>query len=174
MKKYLSLIAAFVCITAQAQPKEPPGDACKLLTDAEVRRVFPDAKAAKRDTKLDQYGIGSCIWEHPGGRFAIQLTKKSGKIDDEIRGAASGNVDPLNRKARDAIRYVTVSDAGDAARAMVEPTDEKRGVIQGVAMLIAQRGDKQITLYSDQLPQRERDAALKALEELGRAAAKRI
>ena len=178
MKNYVALLIAFavgIAGIAYAQPKEPPGDACKLLTDAEVRVVFPNAKPAKRDTSVDKYGIASCIWEHPGGRFAVQLMKAAAKIDDEMRGRLSGNLDPLKpRGANDAVRIVTVSDVGDAARAFVEPTDQKRGVVQGVAMLIAQRSGNQIILMSDQLPERERGAALKALEDLGRAAVKRL
>lgn len=161
----------FLMGRVQAPSKDAPGDACKLLTDAEVRRVFADARPGKRETQLEQYGVASCTWDHRGGRFAVQAMKGSAKIDSEIRSRADGLLDPLKRRGKDPMRYVAVKDVGDAALAFVEPADEKRGILHGGAVLITKRGDKQIILMSDQLQDRERDAALKALEELGRAAA---
>ncbi len=51
----------------------PAVDPCTLLTDAEVREVSPDAKAGERDRSVDEYGIASCVWKYPGGRFALQV-----------------------------------------------------------------------------------------------------
>src|SRR4051794_35642131 len=41
---------------ATASPTDPYGDPCKLLTDSEVRSVFPDAKPGVRDRRLEQAG----------------------------------------------------------------------------------------------------------------------
>lgn len=179
MKKYIHLVVTVlaVCITAAAQAqsdKPPPGDPCKLLTDAELSSVFQDIKPAKRDTSTDKYGIASCEWKHGGGRFVAQLMKGEDTIESELRTRAMGIIDPLKSSRSNPVRYVTVKGVGDAALAFVEPRDEKRGVLNGLAVLIAQRGDKQVVLFSGDLPLRERNAALKVLEDLGRAAVKRL
>ena len=160
---------------AESAPKLSKADPCKLLTDAEVRKVFPDAKPGQRERTREQYGIVACLWEHPGGRFAVQVThEKPGTVDNEIRGMAMGSVDPLNPAARKAVRYETIKGVGDQAMAIVEPADKKRDILDSVAYLITQRGDQQIMLMSNALASRDRAAALKALEELGKTAVNRL
>ena len=53
--------------SAEATSKLPKGDPCKLLTDDEVRRAFPEAKAGQRERNNEQYGIAACVWKYPGG-----------------------------------------------------------------------------------------------------------
>ena len=160
---------------AESAPKLPKTDPCKLLTDAEVREVFPDAKPGQRERTREEYGIVACLWNHPGGRFAVQVThEKPGTVDNEIRGMAMGSVDPLNPAAREAVRYETIKSVGDQAMAIVEPADKQRGILDDVAYLVTQRGDQQIVLMSNALASRDRAAAVKALEELGKTAVSRL
>jgi hypothetical protein len=159
-----------------AKTERTPGiDPCKLLTDAEVHKVFPDAKAGKIDHSLEEHGIISCIWDHTGDRFSVQAYKgEQGTIDNKIRGMSLMFLDPLKSGADRGVRYETVKDVGDQARAIVETADQNKGFLTDSAMLVTQRKGVQLTLISTQLANRDRSAALKALEELGRAAAKRL
>lgn len=153
----------------------PVVDPCKLLTDAEVRKAFPDAKAGTVDHSLEEYGSISCLWDHPGGRFAVQVYKGTqGTIENEIRGMSLMFLDPLKPGAEQNVRYEIVKDVGDEARAIVETADEKKGFLTDSAILVAQRKSLQLTLMSTQLAKRDRSSALKILEDLGRAAAKRL
>lgn len=160
---------------AETASKLPKADPCKLLTDAEVRKVFTDAKPGQRERTREQYGITACLWDYPGGKFAVQLTNaKPGTVDNEIRGMSLGFVDPLKPAARKAVRYETIRGVGDQAMAIVEPADEKRGILTDSAYLITQRGDQQAMLTSTTLAKRDRAAALKTLEELGKTAVSRL
>lgn len=155
--------------------KAPAVDPCKLLTDAEVRKAFPDAKAGKVDHSLEEYGTISCIWDHPGGRFSVQVYKgEQGAIENEIRGMSLMFLDPLKSGAERHVRYETIPNVGDQARAIVETADEKKGFLTDSAILVAQRKGLQLTLMSTQPAKRERSGALKVLEELGRAATTRL
>jgi hypothetical protein len=153
----------------------PAVDPCKLLAEAEVRKAFPDAKAGKIDHSLEEHGIVSCLWDHPGGRFAVQVYKgDQGTIENEIRGMSLMFLDPLKAGAEQNVRYETIKDVGDQARAIVERADDKKGFLTDSAVLVAQRKGLQLILMSTQLAQRDRSTALKVLEDLGRAAAKRL
>jgi hypothetical protein len=153
----------------------PAMDPCKLLTDSEIRKAFPDAKAGKADHSLEEHGIVSCLWDHPGGRFAVQVYEgEQGTIENEIRGMSLMFLDPLKPGAGQNVRYETIKDVGDQARAIVETADEKKGFLTDSAVLVAQRKGLQLVLMSTQLPRRDRSSALKILEDLGRAAAKRL
>ena len=83
-------------------------------------------------------------------------------------------LDPLKPGAGQNVRYETIKDVGDQARAIVETADEKKGFLTDSAVLVAQRKGLQLVLMSTQLAQRDRSSALKVLEDLGRAAAKRL
>ena len=58
--------------------------------------------------------------------------------------------------------------------AVVERADDRQGILWNAAYLVSQRGERMIMLISTELAIRGRPAALKAWEELGRAAAKRL
>jgi hypothetical protein len=158
-----------------AKNTAPAIDPCKLLIDSELRKAFPDAKAGKIDHSLEEHGIVSCLWDHPGGRFAVQVYKgEQGTIENEIRGMSLMFLDPLKPGSEQNVRYETVKDVGDEARAIVETADVNKGFLTDSAVLVAQRKGLQLILMSTQLAQRDRNSALKVLEDLGRAAAKRL
>ena len=81
---------------------------------------------------------------------------------------------PLTPDAAKHVRYETMTDVADQARAIVEPKDDTKGILTDSAILLAQRKGLQLTLMSTELAKRDRAAALNALEELGRAAGKRL
>jgi hypothetical protein len=84
----------------------------------------------------------------------------------------AGLVDPFKRKAD--IRIEAFPGVGGDAAGFVEKTDEKRGVLSTMAFVAANRNGKQVRLLSSDLALRDRAEAIKTLEELGRAAAKRL
>lgn len=173
-------MALFLTLSIQAGAAMAQGGAakpnpCKLLTDAEVRAVFPDAKAARLDLGKEKYGIFTCVWDHAGGRFFAQ--QRTGDLESfavEGRGLIDGFIDPLKPGAAKVVRFENVKGVGDRAMAVVERRDPARGILNDIAQLVTQRANRQVILFSSQLPQRDRAAALKALEELGRAAAQRL
>ena len=170
-------LAALVIATslpASAQKAPLPGDACKLLTDAEVRRVFTDAKAGARETSLEKYGIASCVWMDAGGRLVVNLVDEFAQIDVEARQLAEGMVDPLKPESVRNVRMIRFAGVGDAAIGFVEAKSDAKGILAPIAVLVVQRGPRQLTLYTHQLALRERASAQAALANLGRAAAERM
>jgi hypothetical protein len=153
----------------------PANDPCGLLTDVEVRKIFPNAARGSLDRRLESSGIVSCVWDHPGGRFIAQwFTGEVAPVESEIRSRASGSVDPTKRGARDNVRYETLTGVGDRAMAVVERADDQKGILSDMALLVVRRGARQVVFMSTQLAERDRDAALAALETLGRSAASRL
>ena len=63
---------------------------------------------------------------------------------------------------------------GTEAVAFIEARDDKRGIVSEAAMLVLHRGQRTLWLTSPVLPQRDRAAALKTFEALGRIAAKQL
>lgn len=160
---------------ALAQGKTAALDPCRLLTDAEVRKVFADAKPARLDRSREKLGVYTCVWDHPGGRFfAQQHTGELEPFTVEGRGLIDGFIDPVKPGAEKAVRFENVKGVGDRAMVVIEKRDPARGILNDIAQLVTQRGSQQVILFSSQLPQRDRAAAMKALEELGRAAAQRL
>ncbi|MEO7007911.1 MAG: hypothetical protein ABI156_02075, partial [Caldimonas sp.] len=148
---------------------------CRLLADAEVRRVFPEAKAGVPERTREQYGIRACVWDMPHGPFVLQQwDAKGGTADNEIRGLATGMLDPVNPKARNAVRFETVAGVGEQAMAMVERKDDARGILTDAAILVSRSGGHFLELHSVDLARGERAVALQALGNLGRAAVGRL
>jgi hypothetical protein len=148
---------------------------CRLLADAEVRRVFPEAKAGVPERTREQYGIRACVWDMPHGPFVLQQWEAhGGSADDEIRGLATGLLDPVNPKARNAIRFEPVAGIGEQAMAMVERKDDASGILTDAAILVSRSGGHFLELQSVDLARRDRAAALQALGNLGRAAVGRL
>lgn len=154
----------------------PAGHPCQLLTDSEVRDVFPGAAAGARDGTLDKYGIATCRWDLPTDRFVVQMLKTgSGSVADELRSRASGSVDPMTQGAMERVRFETVAGVGDEAMAIVEKADASSGILSDMAVLVMQRGEHRAVLFTGtSLAGGGRAAALKSLEALGRSAAKRL
>jgi hypothetical protein len=169
-------------VVTQAAPKLSAVDPCQTLTDAEVRQVFPDAKSASRDRRLETYDILACTWSSPTGHTYLQLsiwdTEPKTSIADELTDSAQGLVtDPLKVSVNEGLRTAgleTVNNVGDRAMAVVVPQADRAHFLQQGAILVAQRGQRTLRLESVDLAARGRAPALKALEELGRAAAKRL
>ena len=168
---------AAAATTSLATATSPPAtdDACRLLSDADIRAVFPGAGKGVRETTREKYGIRACVWETKGGRFALQRwTAKPGTVGDEIRGMALGVLDPLKPAARTSFRYETMAGIGDQAMAMVEAQNESRGILADAALLMTQRGEQLIELQSSELGRGDRAAALQSLATLARAAVARL
>ncbi len=162
---------------APAGPNDalPKADPCALLTAAEVARYFPKAGAAERERSREKYGIAACMWNHPAGRFVLQLTLADpGTTREETEGLVAGFVDPLRPGAGKAVRVERVPGVGDEAWAVVEKKDDKAGILSDVAYLYTQRGRQMLGVMAVDLARGDRAAALKALGELGRLAAARL
>lgn len=165
-----------VAPTAVAQAgKGDISNPCTLVSDAQVRKVFAQAKPGQLDRNLEKHGIVTCVWGHPGGTFYVQYSNHElASWADESRGMVDGAIDPMRPSAKQAVRFEPLSGVGDRAMAIVERKDEARGILNDVAQVVVQVGQRQVRLFSSQLSQRDRAEALKALEELARAAANRL
>jgi hypothetical protein len=164
--------ASSAATAAQAASSENP---CRLLSDADVRKVFPDAKSGQPDLRNEKYGILYCRWEYGTGTFYVRLDKgEPSEIESESQDLAQGFLDPLNAAANSAVRYETIPGVGDAATAAVETADAKKGVLSDFAFLFVHRAKRQIVLFSSDLARRDRAEALKSLEALGKTAAGRL
>lgn len=174
----MGAIAAWGAPLATASPTDPYGDPCKLLTDGEVRSVFPDAKPGVRDRRLEQAGgdIASCVWATARGGFTVSLTPSKEPVAQEIREWSLLMVDPMGDKPGlgNKIRYEKVQGVGEGALAVMEAPAAITASSPGIAFLFARRGDYGLVLASQELPVRERSEALAALTKLGRAAMARM
>lgn len=161
---------------APAAKKLPDGDPCTIVPLADIQKVFPGAKA-ERSKRLEQYGITECGWKNAGGQVVllVQESYNSGKsAREDAVGMAQGFVDPLDRRSLKNVRIETFPALGVDAAAFVETADKARGILGDGALLELRKGEHNISLGSAELPRRDRAAALKAFEELGRVAAKRL
>ena len=154
----------------------PAGDPCEILSLADVQKAFAGAKAGERSRRLEEYGITECSWKGPKGAvvLAVQESNSNGTVKEDVMSMAQGFTDPLNPKARNNVRYESFSGVGTTAMGFVEQSDPKRGILSDGALLAMRDGMHTIWLMSNELPQRDRAAAVKALEELGKAASKRL
>ena len=92
-------------IVVAASAKAVLPDACKLLTDAEVRSVFPDAKSGERTR--EECGIAGCAWRNAKGDVVLgidQYTSESNSVEKDARGFVHGVIDPLKPSAISAVR----------------------------------------------------------------------
>lgn len=154
----------------------PTGNPCEILSTGDVQKAFPGAKAGERSTRLEQYGITECAWKGPKGQvvMAAQESMSKGTVKEDIMGMAQGFTDPMKANALNNVRFETFSDLGYPAMGFVEKADPARSILGDGAMLIMRNGERTISLGSGELPQRDRSAALKVLDELGKVAAKRL
>jgi uncharacterized protein (UPF0248 family) len=153
----------------------PADTACALLTDAEVRGVFPKAQSGKRNTESLQYGLDRCAWETPTGQIGVEVSKvEAAAFENELRAELQGAVDPRVQGAIDQIRFQPVSDIGDHAIAVLEKGDAKRGIYTDISLLAIQRNHRMAVLM---IHDAHRDAPLPTLETLkglGRPLASRL
>jgi hypothetical protein len=161
---------------APAPVKLPAGDPCAILPLAEVRKVFPGAKAGERSRRLEEYGSTECGWKDAKGLVlvAVQESYSKGSAREDVEGLSMGFTDPLNPQARKAVKIEGVAGLGEDAAAFVERADAARGILSDGAMLSVRRGEHTIWLMTNQLSRRDRAEALKSLGDLGRVAAKRL
>lgn len=173
----LVLAGSFGGAAAQAPPKLPSGDPCAVVPLADVQKVFPGAKPGVRETRKEKYGVTECTWKDSSGVVVLGIQEfygKDGAMEETKsfgRAIAGGNM----ANARN-VRYETLTGIGlgNEAMALVEAVDAKRGIVSDGAMLTLHRGERTLWLTSQVLPQRERIAALKTFELLGRIAVKRL
>lgn len=163
---------------AQTPKKLPSGDPCTVLPLSDVQKAFAGAKAGVRSTRIEKDGMTECAWKDGDGVvvFGVQEFYGSDSAMDEAKGMANGFVDPFKAAGARNLRYEVLSGVGlgNEAVAIVEARDDKRGIISSGAMLVLHRGQRTLFLTSPVLQARERAAALKAFEALGRVAAKRL
>jgi hypothetical protein len=156
--------------------RTPAGDPCTVVSLSDVRSVFPGAKSGERSRRLEKYGITECAWKGANGNvlLGVQESYSSGTVKGDAEGMAAGFIDPVQRQARGNIRYETFTTLGVQAIAFVETADPKRFILSDGAMLALRQGDHTLSLLSSELPRRDRAAAVKSLEALGKLAAKRL
>lgn len=149
---------------SHASSTEPVDNPCDLLTDAEIRGVFPKAQSGKRNTESLQYGLDRCAWETPTGQIGVEVSKvEAAAFENELRAELQGAVDPRVQGALDQIRFRPVPDIGDHAIAVLEKGDVKRGIYTDIALLAIQRNHRMAVLM---IHDANRDAPLPTLDTL--------
>lgn len=175
MKK-MTPIAAIVGFTMASPPivRAQVKDPCTLLTTAEVQHAFPGATAGRLDRDLEKYGLVRCEWKYSGGSLIIITGADTDPVKEEAQSMALTFLDPLRSDAPGHVRYEKLPGVGDEAIAAVERADKAKGFMQDGAILVVQRGTRQISMLSSDLARRERADALRVLSDLGKAIAKRL
>ena len=168
---FFSLVLAAVGSIATAAPR----NVCTLLTAAEISAGFPGAKAGKADFSRNEYGITACEWDTATGTFILQNWKSEGDSAlDEMEALMIGVIDPLKNSAMANIRFETMSGVGDQAVAVVEVKDEKKSILNDVAMLIAKRGDQVLVLAATNAARGDRAKVLAGLKSLAQKSLARL
>jgi len=152
----------------------PTDDPCALVTDHEVRKVFADASAGKRDHSLDKYQIATCTWDTPTNTFVVQIFKAKGTVEDELRSRVSGAIDPFKPGAGKSVRYEKFAGVGEETMASAEKGDAAQGVFNDIAVLVTKRGDRMAVLSARSLVDDDRAKTLEAMKALGGSAAARL
>ncbi|WP_139202982.1 hypothetical protein [Pseudoxanthomonas sp. GM95] len=167
--------AASAAPIAEAPTTPPDGEVCALLSDAEVRAVFPSAGAGKAENTRAKYGIKACTWDGTFGRFAVQLMPAD-QVDANrtMRSMADGFIDPLRADAKQHVRFEPLQGLGADATAVLEPMDAAKGITTEVAMLAAVKGQTTLMILSDGLAGGDRTQGLATLQALGQKAYARL
>ena len=148
-------------------------DPCAIVSQDEVRAVFPGAESGKRDHSMDQYGMASCTWELPTAKLAVQIFKSTNTAAEEVRGRMLGFLDPLQPGLRDSIQYDTIAGLGDEAVTVAVKADQPKGILADTAMLGIRHGERMAVLFTSTLIGDEA-ATKKRLQALGGNAAARL
>lgn len=155
----------------------PSGDPCSILPLGDVQKVFPGAKNGERSRRLEAYGTTECGWKDGSGQIVVEVQESyndGASAKEDALGMAQGLTDPFRGgQSVKNVRIETFPALGDAA-AFVETADPKRGILGDGALMELRKGRHNISIGSGVLPRRDRAAALKAFEELGRIAVKRL
>ena len=164
--------------SADATPAVP-GDACGLLSLAEIRRVLPDASRTERNDNLTEHGIKACGWYGKGKAPVLEVSvwQVSGEDDTPMSNAstlAMGVADPTRADAQGAVRLEKIAGVGEDAVAIVEKADEQRGILTTTALLTLRKNGRIATIASGFLDNTDRARALEQLATLGKAAADRL
>jgi hypothetical protein len=161
---------------APGKHKLPAGDPCDVVPLAEVQKAFPGAKAGVRDRHLEEYGATQCAWSDSRGQvvFGVQESYGTNSAMEEAQGQASAFIDPSMAPSKVKVRYEKLNGIAPEAVAFVETGDPKRGILGDGSLLVLRKGQHTLTLMSPVLPKRDRAAALKVYEDLGRLAARRL
>jgi hypothetical protein len=172
----LAFASAFGPALAQAgRHKLPAGDPCMVVSLAEVKKAFPDAKVDARDRHLQEYGSTQGAWSDSRGQavFGVQESSGCNSAMEKAQGQATAFLDLLMSSSKSKVRYEKLSGIAPEALAFVESGDRKRGILEDGSLLVLRKGQQTLVLMSPELPERDRAAALKVYEDLGRSAAKR-
>ena len=158
---------------AVARPAGPVDNACDLLTDAEVRQVFPPAASGKRNTESLQYGLDRCAWKTPTGQIGIEVSKvEAAAFENDLRGELQGAVDPRVNGALERIQFHKVAGIGDHAVAVLEKQDTQRGIYADITLLAIQHGHRMAVLMLNEGSPSA--ASLDRLKDLGYKLAPRL
>jgi hypothetical protein len=161
--------------TSSSISMDPVDNACALLTDGEVRNVFPDAAAGKRNTESLQYGLDRCAWETPTGQIGVEVSKvEAASFEKELRAELQGAVDPRIQHAVDRISFHHVDGIGDHAIAVLEKADAQRGIYADIALLAIQRRHRMAVLMVHRPSVNAPSPTLESLQGLGRRLAVRL
>ncbi len=159
--------------------KAPTADPCAIVPAAEVKKVFPAAAAApERSRRLEEYGITECVWKSANGQILLgvqeSIAQTPASAQEEALGMAQGIADPLKRDALRNVRIEKFAQLDLDNAAFVETSNPARGILGDGAFMALVKGPQVVTLGSPELPSRDRNDALKALERLGAAASKSL
>jgi hypothetical protein len=173
----LVLVGNLAPLGVRSAEKVPSGDPCTVVPLADVQKAFPGAKAGVRNNGKEKYGLTECEWQDGEGQVVFGVQEFYGKDTAmaETKSFALAVTGGNLAQTRN-VRYeiLTGVGLGNEAVAFVEATDAKRGIVSGSAMLTLHRGERTLWLTSPRLPVRDRAAALKTLETLGKIAVKRL
>ena len=156
------------------KPMGPVDNACGLLTDAEIRQVFPSAGSGKRNTQSLEYGLDRCAWKISSGQVGVEVSKVAPvEFESDLRGELQAAVDPRVQGALDRIRFHAVEGIGDHAIAVLEKVDAHNGLYTDIALLAIQRGQRMVVLTVPGSLS-EAPSTLASLNELGSMLAPRL
>jgi hypothetical protein len=162
---------------AQTPKKLPSGNPCTVVPIPDLQRAFPGVKPGERATRMEKYGMTECEWKDGSGVvvFVIQEFYGRDTAMDEAQTLGMTMVQGNTANARN-VKYEVLTGVGlgNEAVALVEARDAKRGIVTDGAMLVLHRGERTLFLTSSLLPKRDRAAALKTFEVLGKVAATRL
>lgn len=159
---------------AHAASTAPTDNACDLITDAEIRRVFPSAESGKRNTESLEYGLDRCAWKVSNGQIGVEVSKvEAVDFESDLRGELQAAVDPRVDGALQRIQFHAVEGIGDHAIAVLEKADAHNGLYTDIALLAIQRGQRMAVLTVPGTLS-EAPTTLDSLKELGGKLAPRL